>query len=76
MATDKDIVLKKEIDEMKKERRGLEKNARKAIRTLLASEESPEKKHEEKHKIKKEMKAALVSTKKAIREKAKELGSA
>ena len=76
MATDKDIALQKEIDELKKERRGLEKNAFKSIRTLLASEEAPEKKREEKHKLKKEMKAALINTKKAIREKAKELGSA
>jgi hypothetical protein len=75
MATDKDV-LKIEIDELKKERRGLEKKAHKEIRTLLASEETPEKKQEEKHKIKKEMKAALVSTKNTIREKRKELGSA
>jgi hypothetical protein len=75
MATDKDV-LKIEIDELKKERRGLEKKAHKEIRTLLASEEAPEKKREQRHAIKKEMKAALVSTKKTIREKAKELGSA
>ncbi len=75
MATDKDA-LKKELDELKKERRGLEKKARKEIRAVLASAETPEKKREQRHAIKKEMKAALVSTKKTIREKAKEIRSA
>jgi hypothetical protein len=76
MATEKDIALQKEIDDLKKERRGLEKKAIKSINKLLASEEAPEKTQAQKHLIKKEMKAALVSTKQAIREKAKELGSA
>lgn len=75
MATEKDIALQKEIDELKEERRGLEKKAIKSINKLLASEEEPEKIQAQKHLIKKEMKAALVSTKQAIREKTKELGS-
>jgi hypothetical protein len=76
MATEKDIALQKEIDDLKKERRGLEKKAIKSINKLLASEESPENKQTQKHLIKKEMKSALVSTKQVIREKTKELGSA
>jgi hypothetical protein len=76
MSTEKDIALQKEIDDLKKERNGLEKKAIKSINKLMASEESPENKHAQKHLIKKEMKAALVSTKQAIREKNKELGSA
>jgi hypothetical protein len=76
MESDKETALRKEIKELKKERRGLEKKAFKSIRKLLASEESPEKKREQRRIIKKEMKAARVSTKKVIREKKKELGSA
>ena len=76
MESDKKIALKKELEELKKERHGLEKKAIKSIEKLLASEEAPEKKLEQKRTIKKEMKAALISTKLAIREKSKELGSA
>jgi mRNA-degrading endonuclease YafQ of YafQ-DinJ toxin-antitoxin module len=75
MATEKDIVLQKEIDELKKERRGLEKQALKSIHTLLASEETPDTKQTRKHEIKKEMKGALKTTKLAIREKAKLVGA-
>jgi len=76
MSTEKDIALQKEIDDLKKERRGLEKKAIKSIDKLLASEEAEEQQQVQKHLIKKEMKEALVSTKQTIREKAKELGSA
>lgn len=76
MESDKKIALKKELDELKKERRELEKEASRSIRKVLASEESPETKLEQKHTIKKEMKASLISTKEVIREKSKELGSA
>ena len=75
MATEKDIALQKEIDDLKEERRGLEKKAIKSINKLVASEEEPEKIQSQKHLIKKEMKEALVSTKQVIREKTKELGS-
>ena len=70
MATEKVIALQKEIDDLKDERRGLEKKAIKSI------EKAPETTQTQKHLIKKEMKAALVSTKQVIREKTKELGSA
>ena len=75
MANEKDIALQKEIDDLKEERRGLEKKAIKSINKLMASEEEPETIQAQRHLIKKEMKAALVSTKQAIREKVKELGS-
>jgi hypothetical protein len=75
MATEKDIALQKEIDELKKERRGLAKKASKSIHTLLASEETPETKQKRKHEIKKEMKIARKTTKQAIREKKKQIGS-
>ena len=75
MANEQDIALQKEIDDLKEERRGLEKKAIKSINKLMASEEEPEKIQAQRHLIKKEMKAALVSTKQAIREKVKELGS-
>jgi hypothetical protein len=68
--------LANEIKELKKNRRALEKTALKSIKTLLKSEETPEKKRSEKHKIKKEMKSDLVSTKTLIRQKAKELAKA
>jgi len=64
------MATQKEIDDLKKERRGLEKKAIKSI------EEAPENTQAQKHLIKKEMKEALVSTKQVIREKAKELSSA
>ena len=73
---EKEIALKKEIEELKKERRGLEKKAFKSINKLLASDEAPEKKREQAGKLKKEMKAALISTKKVLGEKTKELRSA
>ena len=76
MESDKEIALRKEIEELKKERRGLEKKAIKSIEKLSASEESPEKKLEQRRVIKEAMKAALISTKEVIREKSKELGSA
>jgi len=76
MESDKEIALKKELEELKIERRALEKKAIKSIRKVLASEESPETKLEQKHTIKKEMKDALKSTKEVIREKRKELSSA
>ena len=76
MATEKNIALQKEIDDLKEERRGLEKKAIKSIKKLLVSGEEPEKIQAQKHLIKKEMKAALVSTKQVIREKIKELDSA
>ena len=75
MANEKDIALQKEIDDLKEERRGLEKKAIKSINKLMASEEEPEIIQAQRHLIKKEMKVALVSTKQAIREKVKELGS-
>ena len=76
MESDRKIALKKELEELKKEHRGLEKKAIKSIEKILASEEAPEKKREQKRAIKDGMKAALISTKKVIREKKKELGSA
>ena len=76
MANEKDIALQKEIDDLKEERRGLEKKAIKSINKLLVSEEEPKQIHAQKHLIKKEMKASLVSTKQTIREKIKELDSA
>jgi len=76
MESDKEIALRKEIEELKKERRGLEKKAIKSIEKLSASEESPEKKLEQRLAIKEAMKVALISTKEVIREKTKELNSA
>jgi hypothetical protein len=70
---DAKVALTAEIDALKKSRRTIEKDARKAIRAIMKSE-SPEK-LKERRKAKKDMKEALVSTKKTLREKSKALSA-
>ena len=67
------VTLKSEIDELKKSRRALEKDANKTIRRILKSADTPEKKHADRRAAKKAMKEALVSTKKTLKEKSREL---
>jgi hypothetical protein len=69
------VALKSEITELVKSRRALEKNAAKTIRGILKSADTPEKKRADRHAVKKEMKEALVSTKKALKEKSRALAT-
>ncbi len=75
MASEAKLALTNEIQELKKNRRGLEKEAYKVIKTIMESSDAEDKKREEKLKVKKEMKEELISTKKILREKINELGS-
>lgn len=74
--SERHIALQKDIDELKKSRRLIEKDACKAINKVLKSAETPEKIRSERHRLKKEMKEALVTSKKTLREKKKEIASA
>ena len=76
MSSESSTVLAAEIADLKKNRRSLEKDARKAMHAIVNSTESSQKKLEERRKVKKEMKAALVSTKQTLKEKAKVLAAA
>jgi hypothetical protein len=75
MSSERQIALKKEIDELKKSQGTVEKDAGKAIKTLLASDKTPEVKRAETHTLKKEMKASLIRMKNELREKKKEARS-
>jgi hypothetical protein len=75
MSSETANVLTAEIADLKKTRRSLEKNAYKAIRSIMNSSEEPKKKLEERRKVKKEMKAARVSTKQTLKEKVKALAA-
>ena len=73
MSSEKHLALTKEIDELKKSKRSLEKDTMKAIKAVRKSAEAPEKKRADAHALKKAMKESLKDTKEALYEKRKEL---
>jgi len=75
MSSESSNVLTAEIADLKKNRRALEKEARKAMHSIMNSTDEPKKKLEERRKAKKEMKAALVSTRHTLKEKTKALAA-
>ena len=76
MSSEMHIALTKEIDDLKKSKRSLEKDAMKAIKAVRNSSETPEKKCKEAHVLKKAMKESLKSTNDALLAKKRELKTA